>query len=182
MKKIILIYNEHDASTGVLSELLLFEKKYNKWLDSLPSTIAWLNSENIVIERYSDQEILGVEDLSTIDIFPTLILIFDNKKIIQEGYAINLTNENFYDTILEFFRLREPQPFIGWLWDEDNFQWLAPVPYPSAEELMDVYKTDKLIWSNSEQNWIPATTLYWDPRLQKLLYIINRNEGELYEN
>lgn len=39
-----------------------------------------------------------------------------------------------------------PQPFPSWTLNEDTCRWVAPIPYPSENELF--------IWSESDLNWI----------------------------
>jgi hypothetical protein len=50
----------------------------------------------------------------------------------------------FYDEKRDAFIT--PQPFIGWILDEDTCRWEPPVPYPSDG--------NQYIWDEDTQSWV----------------------------
>jgi hypothetical protein len=52
----------------------------------------------------------------------------------------------FYDEKRDAFIA--PQPFIGWILNEDTCKWAPPVPYPNDGNLY--------IWDEATQSWVPV--------------------------
>jgi len=44
-------------------------------------------------------------------------------------------------------RFRMPKPFDSWLWNEDDWRWYAPIPYPQDDT--------GYTWDESLGDWIP---------------------------
>lgn len=72
------------------------------------------------------------------------------EKLIPKAKSIILVTDVTGPAIIggDVFRgkFRPPSPFSSWHWDENNWSWAAPVPYP---EDGSVYT-----WIEDEQSWI----------------------------
>lgn len=48
-------------------------------------------------------------------------------------------------------RWMPPQPYPSWTFDENSFEWQAPVPYPSERALYS--------WDETAGEWVPSPTI-----------------------
>lgn len=117
---------------------------------------AKLNETNVVTQVV----VVSNDDLGNLA-FPesepvgqNLLNIFysDNSVWRQTSYNGNFRKN--YAGIGYFFDERRnafvaPQPFIGWLLDEETCQWHPPVPYPNDGNLY--------IWDEATQSWVEVT-------------------------
>jgi hypothetical protein len=74
---------------------------------------------------------------------------FRQQKCIRTSYNNNIRKRYAgigyrYDEIRDAFI--PPQPFLSWLFDEENLNWKAPIPYPNDEK---VYS-----WNETALSWV----------------------------
>jgi hypothetical protein len=62
-----------------------------------------------------------------------------------------LTEEDYYSRKQAEYEARRPYP--SWLWDEDNGQWVPPVPRP--EDAIANGGTVAYRWDEETVNWVP---------------------------
>lgn len=107
---------------------------------------AFLDSNNVVTEvivGIDENEL--IEERSPEEWYGN----FRKQKCVRTSYNGNIRKRFAgigyrYDEIRDAFI--PPQPFLSWLFDEENLNWKAPVPYPSDG---NVYN-----WDENNLNWV----------------------------
>jgi hypothetical protein len=107
---------------------------------------AFLDSNNVVTEV-----IVGIDENELIENLTPEEWYgnFRKQKCVRTSYNGNIRKRFAgigyrYDEIRDAFI--PPQPFLSWLFDEENLNWKAPVPYPNDG---NVYN-----WDENNLNWV----------------------------
>jgi hypothetical protein len=67
----------------------------------------------------------------------------------EKNYKINVYSKNYEDSWEETFSFTLPKPkkpYESWIYDEENYKWIPPVPYP--------YDGKNYVWDENEKIWI----------------------------
>lgn len=65
-----------------------------------------------------------------------------------QGYEIYIGCQKFKD------KVREPSPFLSWLYDYEENKWKAPVDYPSSAKTIWEYR-----WDEDTLSWVLCNCL-----------------------
>jgi len=107
---------------------------------------AFLNSDNIVTEV-----IVGIDENELIEGLPPEQWYgnFRGQKCVRTSYNNNIRKRYAgigfrYDEVRDAFI--PPQPFLSWLFDEENLNWKSPIPYPNDGKIYN--------WNEATLSWV----------------------------
>jgi hypothetical protein len=107
---------------------------------------AFLNSDSIVTEV-----IVGIDENELIEGLPPEQWYgnFRGQKCVRTSYNNNIRKRYAgigfrYDEVRDAFI--PPQPFLSWLFDEENLNWKAPIPYPNDGKIYN--------WNEATLSWV----------------------------
>lgn len=102
------------------------------------------NEEKIFSFSFPEENINYIStDQDYVWLFSIIGMVVPDKEYILEAYVENADHEEYF--VHTFTVDRPPKIHQGWIWDNDIFAWVSPIPYPQDGKAY--------IWNDDTENW-----------------------------